>query len=424
MAVRFPRRRGLSGPAKRAIRRRRDGRLSLENLELRRLLTGTWTEVTNPLPNGDTAQTMLVLSNGDILVNGGNAGAETGDNDAAKAWYELTPDSTGSYANGTWTTLAPSNQGRLFYSSDVLSNGSVYVGGGEYSTTGGDGVTGEVYNPNTNTWTTTPDFPASNQGDAISETLPGGDVLVGSFASQTAFLYNPTTNTWSDGPNDINGDSYSEEGWVKLADGSTLDYQLQAPTVGETVRLIPGATPQQDTWVEAATCPVALGSNGGNDGLVDELGPAELMPNGQVFWIGASDNTAIYTPPTQADPLGSWTTGPTQQDPSGNPIGGFDAPSAMETDGDVLWAASGINGDTYPGPTTIQEYDPTTDKITIVPGPAARQPVRPGLHHPDGRRAERPGAVHRRPGLEPLALQPLRHRQFLVGPDRQRRDQQ
>ena len=70
------------------------------------------------------AGTMLMLPNGDVMMEGGGV---------AHTWYELTPDSTGNYADGTWTALASMSTQRLYFTSDVLSNDEVLVQGGEYS---------------------------------------------------------------------------------------------------------------------------------------------------------------------------------------------------------------------------------------------------------------------------------------------------
>ena len=42
-----------------------------------------------------------------------------------------------------------------------------------------------------------------------------------------------------------------------------------------------------------------------------ELGAGFLLPDGRVFLIGATTGTALYTPPTPANPAGTWVAGPT-----------------------------------------------------------------------------------------------------------------
>src|ERR1041385_5512943 len=78
-------------------------KLGLEALEHRSLLSvsplpqpGSWTPVTNLVPDHNSAGTMMLLSDGTVMVQGG----------ASASWYQLTPDSTGSYVNGTWSSLA------------------------------------------------------------------------------------------------------------------------------------------------------------------------------------------------------------------------------------------------------------------------------------------------------------------------------
>ena len=105
------------------------------------------------------------------------------------------------------------------------------------------------------------------------------------------------------------------------------------------------------------------------------MGPGFLLPDGRVFVIGASDYTAIYTPPALAhNTTGSWAQGPTIP----NGMGATDAPGAMMPNGDVLFAVSpmmttaGTSGNPAPvnavfnKPTQIDEYDPTTNTISIV----------------------------------------------------------
>ena len=117
--------------------------LQLESLEARCVpTTMPWT-VTPPLPlvpvpNGqpvpDHPDTMLLLSDGPVMVHGDVAFDPNGTSDSCSAaWYKLTPDSMGNYFDGTWTTLTPMNMARGAFSSDVLSDGRVLVIGGEYS---------------------------------------------------------------------------------------------------------------------------------------------------------------------------------------------------------------------------------------------------------------------------------------------------
>ena len=67
---------------------------------------------------------MLLLPDGTVMA---------ANSDESNAWYRLTPIH-GGYVTGTWTTLAAMHDTRLYYSSEVLTNGQVFVAGSEYGT--------------------------------------------------------------------------------------------------------------------------------------------------------------------------------------------------------------------------------------------------------------------------------------------------
>ena len=95
---------------------------------------GTWTALTHIAPNPNLGG-MLVLSDGTILCK-----TSSGTTDGIGNLYNrLTPDASGSYANGTWSSIAAMHNTRLYYSSQVLKDGRVYVAGGEYGTGGSSG---------------------------------------------------------------------------------------------------------------------------------------------------------------------------------------------------------------------------------------------------------------------------------------------
>ena len=85
------------------------------------LLPGKWTKLTND--PGISSSTMFLLTDGSVLCQQAND----------KLWKRLRPDSFGSYLNGTWSDVSPSNDKRLYYSSAVLSDGRLIVCGGEYA---------------------------------------------------------------------------------------------------------------------------------------------------------------------------------------------------------------------------------------------------------------------------------------------------
>lgn len=308
---------------------------------------GTWTKVTRTNPqfyNG----TMMLLTDGTVMVESGN------DN---QTWTKLTPDSTGSYVNGTWTTLAKMSTPRLYFGSNVLPDGRVFVLGGEYS---GPFLnqnftnTGEIYDPVTNKWKAISKFPMSQFGDDPTALLPDGTILAGHISSPQTFIYYPTYDFWFSGPTKLRNDASDEETWILLPGYQVLSYDIFASdTLGQ------GHAQKydyfSDQWLDAGNVPVILSS--ATQGY--ELGPGAMLPNGKAIQIGANENTAIYTLPANSTQPGTWAAGPTL--PAG--MGADDAPGAMLPDGHFLFLADFY---LFESPTALFDYDYTTNTLTNI----------------------------------------------------------
>jgi hypothetical protein len=159
----------------------------------------TWTPLANQAP--DDINLMLLLSDGTVMAQGAE---ETN-------WYHLTPDIYGSYVNGTWTGLAGMHYTRLYYASDVLTNGMVFVAGGEYGSGGGKA---EIYDPMSNLWTVVPVpsgvLASGGFSDSVSKILPDGNVLIAPDHPATngnTAIYITVSNIWSVGPKLYRGSS-------------------------------------------------------------------------------------------------------------------------------------------------------------------------------------------------------------------------
>jgi hypothetical protein len=174
---------------------------------------GTWTDIATPAPNPNGGG-MLLLSDGSVLCKSFGGGGDG----IGNIYNKLTPDKNGSYVNGTWTSIAPMNKTRLYYSSQVLKDGRVYVCGGEY---GSGGSYGETYDPLTNVWTMTGTV-GSFVSDANSEIFEDGRVMQALVAGTLRGnkIWDPATNLYSLGPSCIG--IHNESTWIKLADGSWL----------------------------------------------------------------------------------------------------------------------------------------------------------------------------------------------------------
>jgi hypothetical protein len=274
---------------------------------------------------------MVQLTDGTVMVQ----------QHGTRNWWRLTPDSRGSYVDGTWSQLAalPTGYAPEYYASAVLPDGRVIIEGGEYNFANtGDPPTnkGAVYDPTTNRWASVkPPSGWTSIGDAQSVVLAGGQFMLAQAIQEiggkyycggsNAALLNATSLTWTAtgaGKNPDGGCPYDEQGWTLLPDGQvlTVDTWRTTPTTATEVY-----TPSSGSWTGAGNTPAPLADSN------VELGPAALRPNGTVLAEGATGNNAIYH-----TTKGTWSAGPTIP-------GGFltaDGPAAVLPNGDVLAAAS------------------------------------------------------------------------------------
>jgi hypothetical protein len=338
---------------------------AIEQLEDRKLLSATSMTSWNPVLNGGTGAPVPV--DDEILLSDGTVMAHAVDpvNPYSADWYKLTPDASGNYNNGTWAQIASMSIGRGAFVSNVLPDGRVFVLGGEYSSDGGFTNTGEIYNPVTNTWTLTADFPQPIFGDDPTEILPNGTILAGYALGPQTYIYSPTSNTWTQTGTKLRNDASDEENWVMLPNGDVLSYDIFA-SITNSVPTAQKYDPTKGIWENAGKLPYALSSKPDF-----ELGPPVLLQNGKVWEIGASTDggvsrTAFYNPSNN-----KWTKGPnlpTLNSPFTETLtyqSSDDAPAAILPDGNVIFVADSPPSLSSP-PSAIFEYHPSTNKITQV----------------------------------------------------------
>ena len=301
--------------------------------------SGIWTALATAPPVG--VNNCLLLSDGTVLGMNG-----------AGQCVKLTPDIHGSYIKGTWTVLATMNDSRLFFSSQVLTNGNVFVAGGEDGT---GGSSAELYGSLNNVWTLIPP-PASGYpdfSDSISEILPNGNPLVCPvYTTTVCLIYNVASNDWQTAAS-CNA-SQDEADWVKLPSDNILTIDAFSQNSEHYV-------PSLNQWVADGNLPSPL-----YDSSLGELGAGHLLPDGKVFWLGSTTNTAIYTPGSTPTSAGSWIAGPTMIFGT-NQLGQSDAPSAMMVNGKILCCLG--PSATYNAPCYFYEYDYTVNTFTQVSAP-------------------------------------------------------
>ena len=325
----------------------------------------------------EPGQLALLLTDGSVMMQSIND---------AGVFYNLTPDSHGAYASGTWRRLASPPAGYAPYAGSqvVLADGRVLFVGGEYNQNqynlpfAPSGLTNmsAVYNPVTDSWKMIAPPPGvAYIGDVASVVLPDGSYVFGDKLGRDMWRLDPITLTWTSVPSTGKADNFAEEGWTLLPDGDLFTIDVGDPPHAEHY------DPIAAQWYSDGNTPATLTSPTGTPGGLTygpapaqvvggvsygpgptgtyfppgEVGPALLLPDGRVFATGAASgavaHTAIYTPgATPADP-GSFVAGPDFA--AGDDAG--DASAALLPSGHVLVAA--LSGRFY-------EYGGTTLSVT------------------------------------------------------------
>lgn len=300
----------------------------------------SWQPLINQ-PNFD-AGAMLLLTDGTVLVHS-EPNCLTCTSTDYSSWYKLTPDSNGSYVNGTWRQVAsfPTGYAPLYFGSVILPDGRLAIEGGEYNCASGTCNAvwtnqGALYDPQSNFWTTiAPPAGWTTIGDAQSVVLPNGTYMQANCCTKQQALFNASTLTWT--PTGANKfDINDEEGWNLLPNGNVLTvdaYVFQYNASGTNSELY---HPSTGAWTSAGSTIAQLwDSCGGSTAASYEVGPAILRPDGTVFATGANTcgaaHTSIYNSHT-----GTWTAGPDFP----GVYGVADGPAALEPNGNVLMFTS------------------------------------------------------------------------------------
>jgi len=306
----------------------------------------SWTPLTNPAPA--PVGPMLQLRDGRILFHedqGGNA----------RNWWVLTPDASGSYVNGTWSSGGSMQAGYapFFFGSQTLLDGkTLVVEGGEYNngqavwTTLGSRLT---YSGNSFTWVSNaPPAGWSTIGDAQSVLLANGNYMQANCCSKQNAIYSGP-NSWTPTGN-VLAVRNDESGFTLLPNNKVLavDVQRNANCFNGSTKSSELYDQNTGTWSCAAETPVQLWLQADQ-----ELGAAVMMYNGKVLQFGgAVSATAVYDVASN-----TWSAGPT-------PPGGqqqADGPAALEPNGKVLAMLS--PGLFQFGACQFFEYDPNTNTL-------------------------------------------------------------
>jgi hypothetical protein len=296
---------------------------------------------------------MIQLRDGRIIVH-------EEQNGNAQAWHILTPDSTGSYVNGTWSSggLLPSGYSPFYFGSQLQLNGKqLVIEGGEYNfgtavwTT--LGAIGNITPFGGVSWVSnSPPAGWGTIGDAESVTLPNGKYMQSNCCTPQNAIFNGP-NSWT-ATGSVSQSSNDESGFTLLSTDKVLTVDAKNSPCGNGVN--GGAELYNQgtgTWSCTGQTPIHLYNPGD-----EELGSAVLMYNNKVFQSGGNVvATAIYDVAS-----GTWTAGPT-------PPGGLnqaDGPGALEPNGKVLVMYSpGL----FLGGCQFMEFNPSSSTLANAGNP-------------------------------------------------------
>jgi len=335
---------------------------------------GTWTSAPASQVNNGPAFGLWLLTDGTVLSHG----------NALNHWVILTPDKTGSYANGTWKSVASSAFTRGGAQEHVLKDGRFFEAGGEYlyGWPAHDGVAAcasnctnpasgsplfknvEIYDPVANTWTIGADGLYAI-GDTGSATLSDGRILDSTQATNAIQIYDPSKDMWTAGASETNPNG-DESSWASLQNGGVLAVAPKSTSIYD---------PASGKWTATGPLPAgfavtltAASKYPGTYDFGDTAGIAQMF-DGRVLALGLG-TTAIYTPGAVASAPGTWALGPNMPYKTGPNYGtpGNDAEdvyTVTEPNGKVMFASYPFGGSND----TLQEYDPATNKITAITPP-------------------------------------------------------
>lgn len=321
--------------------------------------TGPFTALANQPP--EQGYLTLLLTDGSVLMQSVRD---------AGVFYELSPDSEGSYVNGTWRKISSPPVGYAPYAAAeaVLADGRALFVGGEYNQNdyqlpfAPSGLTNmsAVYDPAADRWQMIAPPPGvAYIGDSSSAVLPDGGFVYGDKLGRDMWRLDPATLTWTSMSDAGKADNFAEEGLTLLPDGDLFTVDVGNPlhaehydpaaaqwySDGDTPVLLSSPATSPLTYGPAPVQVVGGVSYGpGPTGTYyppGEIGPALLLPNGTVFLTGAEvggkpAHSAIYTPGMLPGDPGSLTSGPDFE--AGDDPG--DASAALLPSGNVLIATN------------------------------------------------------------------------------------
>ena len=290
-----------------------------------------------------TAQASL-LADGRVLVTGG--GTNVGNTYDTKL-AELYDPSTNS-----WSSTGSTTNGRTDHTATRLADGRVLVAGGENANICTNDVTTELYDPSSGTWSFTGNANVARTG-AVATLLTNGKVLLAGGGNRcgtvfsSAELYDPISGTWAPTGSMTTGREWAAA--VRLPNGKVLVAGGEGPNPFPAVPTAELYDPATGTWTVTGSMVTARCCNGSR-WLV-------LLSDGRVLAAGGDSGFANFTTPNGPfaevyDPsTGLWT-------PTGNMSSARSGHSLSLLGNGTVLAAGGYDGTNMLS--SAELWDPTT----------------------------------------------------------------
>ena len=206
-------------------------------------------------------------------------------------------------ATETWTSTGSMSVAREGFFAGLLTDGKVFVAGGRRLSPAGNLSSAEIYDPATGQFTLVASMP-QERSDLLGAVLPSGRVFVaGGYNStngymKSALIYDPALNSWTAPESQMNSVHYLGV-TLLMTDGRVMIAGGWSPSLG--VATIEIFDPTTNTFAAAAGLP-SMGTGRGSL-------TGHVLDNGKVAIFGGSSGTGqLYSTVTLYDPASNTFT--------------------------------------------------------------------------------------------------------------------
>jgi centrosomal CEP192-like protein/galactose oxidase-like protein/Kelch motif protein len=256
----------------------------LASSELYNSTSGKWT-LTGSMSNAREVFPAVVLSNGKVLVSGGLA---TGSIVLGVAeLYDPT--------SGAWSSAGSLSVARFAHTATLLGNGTVLVTGGcTASDCSTDTAVSELYDPTSNSWSTTGNLNTARSYHTAVRLKTGKVLAIGGSTGLTSCeLYDPTTGAWTNATSTntgryLNATTLLSDGKVLVTGGANGRYPISSAELYD---------PTANTWTLTGNMTTGRYAHTAtllSDGTV-------LVPGGVGQSISCGKDCTGYVPTSKVD---------------------------------------------------------------------------------------------------------------------------